>query len=101
MNQILLPLEQLPRGESALIRRIHGHPDFVHRLKEFGLREGTAVEMFRCGNPCIVRLSGHKVCLRPDAMLNVLVEPIAAKHIHHAAVAQRSPAKDEKLLAAS
>ena len=33
--------------------------------------------MFRAGNPCIIRLAGHKVCLRADDLLHVLVEPAA------------------------
>jgi hypothetical protein len=34
--------------------------------------------MFRPGNPCIIRLAGHKVCLRGDDRLHVMVEPTAA-----------------------
>jgi hypothetical protein len=32
--------------------------------------------MFRRGSPCIVRLAGGKVCLRPHARLRILVEPV-------------------------
>jgi len=71
----LIPLHQLPAGQSACISRILGQPDQVHRLQEFGLRGGTKIEMFRPGNPCIIRLAGSKVCLRADDLLRVLVEP--------------------------
>jgi ferrous iron transport protein A len=74
----LVPLRQLPAGHRAQIARILGHPDHVHRLEEFGLRGGATIEMFRPGNPCIIRLAGNKVCLRSDDILNVLVEPVAA-----------------------
>ena len=74
----VIPLRQLPPGESAVIARVLGHPDHVHRLEEFGLRGGIKIEMFRAGNPCIVRLAGNKICLRADDLLHVLVEPIAA-----------------------
>lgn len=57
--------------------RILGHPDHVHRLEEFGLRRGIKIEMFRPGNPCIIRLAGNKVCLRDDSLLRVMVEPLA------------------------
>ena len=73
-----IPLRSLPAGHSALITHIFGHPDHIHRLEEFGLRGGTKIEMFRPGNPCILRLAGNKVCLRADDLLSVLVEPTAA-----------------------
>lgn len=71
----VIPLKHLAVGHSARINRVLGHPDHVHHLAEFGLRGGTKVEMFRRGNPCIIRLAGNKVCLRADDLLNVLVEP--------------------------
>lgn len=73
-----IPLHHLSAGQSARVVDILGHPDHVHRLKEFGLRGGTEIEMFRTGNPCIIRLAGHKVCLRGDDRLHVMVEPSAA-----------------------
>jgi Fe2+ transport system protein FeoA len=72
-----IPLKQLLVGQSARIARVLGHPDQVHQLAEFGLRGGTKIEMFRRGNPCIIRLAGSKVCLRADDLLSVLVEPAA------------------------
>ena len=72
-----IPLEKLRAGERARISRIHGNPDHVHRLEEFGLRGGTCIEMFRPGNPCILRMAGNKICLRADAMLSISVEPLA------------------------
>jgi ferrous iron transport protein A len=73
-----IPLCRLPAGHFAKIVDILGNPDHVHRLREFGLRGGMKIEMFRPGNPCIIRLAGNKVCLRSDDRLNVLVEPTAA-----------------------
>ena len=61
-----IPLEHLQRGQTACISRVAGHPDHVLRLEEFGLRGGARIEMFRPGSPCIVRLAGNKLCLRPD-----------------------------------
>jgi ferrous iron transport protein A len=72
---VSVPLKHLPAGQSACIRSVTGHPDHVHRLEELGLRSGTKIEMFRQGNPCIVRLACSKVCLRTDDLLHVLVEP--------------------------
>ncbi len=73
-----ISIRRLSVGQSALIHKIQGHPDHIHRLEEIGLRGGSRIEMFRPGNPCIILLAGSKICLRADAMLDVLVEPIAA-----------------------
>jgi Fe2+ transport system protein FeoA len=71
------PLQHLAAGQAGCIRRLIGLPDDVRRLEEFGLRPGARVEMFRPGNPCIVRLGGSKVCLRANDLLHILVEPIS------------------------
>lgn len=74
----MVSLSRLAAGQSARVSRILGQPDHVHRLEEFGLRCGSQIEMFRPGNPCIVRLAGNKVCLRLDDLLDVLVQPLGA-----------------------
>ena len=70
-----IPLSSLHAGQSALISRIAGQPDHIHRLEEFGLRGGTRIQMFSPGNPCILRMAVGKVCFRTDDVLNVFVEP--------------------------
>ncbi len=71
----VIPLALLRQGQSAYVSRISGHADHVHRLEEFGLRGGAKIEMFRPGNPCIIRMAGNKVCLRSDDLVQVLVQP--------------------------
>jgi ferrous iron transport protein A len=71
-----IPLRQLEAGQSAHISAIVGHPDHVHRLEEFGLRGGMQIEMFRPGNPCILRMAGNKFCLRADDLLDIQVTPL-------------------------
>jgi len=71
----LVPLSRLRTGQSAVIGRIVGRAEDVHRLEEFGFRHGTPVEVFRQGIPCILRLAGGKVCLRADRSLKILVVP--------------------------
>lgn len=71
----VVPLQCLRAGQLAQVSRLVGAPDQVHRLQEFGLRKGTRLQMFRPGNPCILRLAGQKVCLRSDDSLSVLVHP--------------------------
>jgi ferrous iron transport protein A len=68
-------LQELAPRQTACIRRLVGRADNVRRMEEFGLRPGVRVEMFRPGNPCIVRLGGCKLCLRADDLLHILVEP--------------------------
>jgi len=68
-------LNELTLGQSGHISRIEGRPDRVHQLEEFGLCSGTQVQMFRRGNPCIIRVSGNKVCVRADQLARVLVKP--------------------------
>jgi len=72
----IVPLSDLTAGQAAYVEQILGHVDDVHRLHEFGLRDGTEIQMFRPGNPCIIRMAGNKICLRADQLLNVLVRPM-------------------------
>lgn len=72
-----IPLGRLRSGQSAIVSRIVGRAEDVHRLEEFGLRDGIRVEMFRQGNPCILRLMGGKVCLRANRSLEIFVAPTA------------------------
>ena len=71
----VIPLSKMKIGQSAHVSEVVGKLDHVHRLEELGLRHGTEVEMFRPGNPCIVRMAGNKVCIRADRRLNVFVKP--------------------------
>jgi Fe2+ transport system protein FeoA len=73
----LLPLRFLTPGQSAQIGQIMGDPDEVHRLNELGLCNGSTVEMVQSGSPCIIRMSGHKLCFRQNEALNVLVRTVA------------------------
>jgi ferrous iron transport protein A len=69
----LLPLQMLPVGQVASIDQVLGDSDSIHRLEEMGLRVGDDVEMVQSGTPCIVRLRGHKLCLRDGNLFQVLV----------------------------
>lgn len=73
-----IPLNRLLPGQAAFVSRISGRPDHVHRLEEFGLRGGVRIEMFRPGDPCIIRMAGNKVCIRAAGILEVLVQPADA-----------------------
>lgn len=74
----LVPLRCLTPGQTAEVGQIMGDPHQVHRLHELGLHHGTTVEMVQSGSPCIIRMSGHKLCFRHNDALNVFVRPGAA-----------------------
>lgn len=78
MVNSVISLNDLLPGQLAQISQITGRSDRVHQLEEFGLRNGTQVQMFRTGNPCILRVAGNKVCLRADDLLHVMVRPAQA-----------------------
>jgi len=69
----LIPMNLLRAGQSAEVSQIQGPIEHVHRLEEFGLCRGAMIQMFRPGNPCIVRMAGNKFCLRSDDLLQILV----------------------------
>jgi len=71
MVDSVIRLKDLLPGQIADVFRVEGQSDHVHRLEEFGLGRGTRLEMFRAGNPCIVRMAGNKVCLRLDRALEI------------------------------
>lgn len=74
----LISIRKLAAGQTARIARVVGPPEDVHRLEELGLRGGTFIQMFRQGDPCILRLEGGKVCLRAGKQIEVLVTPSLA-----------------------
>lgn len=70
----LLPLSLLHSGATGIVRQVFGAADHVHRLEEMGLRDGVHVEVVQSGQPCIIRISGHKLCFRDDDATRVMVE---------------------------
>lgn len=68
-----IPLQLLASGERACIAQIAGETQLRQRLHEMGLAEGETLEVVQPGSPCIVRLNGHKLCLRAEDILRVLV----------------------------
>jgi ferrous iron transport protein A len=73
MVDAVILIRQLEAGQRARVEGLVGDDDYVHRLEEFGLRSGTYLEVFRSGNPCILKTAGGKLCLRSDDLLDILV----------------------------
>lgn len=68
-----VPLHMLSPGDTAHVAHISGETELRRRLHEMGLAEGQRVEVLQTGSPCILRLNGHKLCLRAEDLLRVLV----------------------------
>lgn len=68
-----IPLQMLASGDAAHVALIAGEAELRQRLHEMGLAEGHRVEVLQAGSPCILRLNGHKLCLRAEDLLRVLV----------------------------
>jgi Fe2+ transport system protein FeoA len=73
-----MPLVALASGETGIVEEVLGEPATVVRLQELGLRTGQQVEVVQAGSPCIVRVSGHKLCFRDGEACDVLIrlEPV-------------------------
>lgn len=71
----LVSLRSLSIGQMAEVGQITGDPQHVHRLLELGFRRGSTIEMIQPGSPCVIRLSGQKLCFRHNGAVNVLVRP--------------------------
>jgi Fe2+ transport system protein FeoA len=70
-----IPLTVLRRGEVAEVYELTGPPEQIRQLEELGLRRGMRLEMLQAGSPCIIRVSGSKLCFRNDEAVRVLVRP--------------------------
>lgn len=73
-NDLIL-LGLLAAGQTAVVESVLGASDDIHRLREIGLRDGVTVQMLQPGNPCLLRLDGHKLGVRSEALATVLVRP--------------------------
>lgn len=69
----IVPLELMAVGEVGHVVQVDGSADLVHRLAEMGLREKARVQMIQPGSPCIVSVNEHRLTLRGDDNLEVLI----------------------------
>ena len=76
-----IPLQMLKVGQQGRVGQLLGQRAQVQRLMELGFREGELIEVLQAGAPCIVQLSGTKLCFRQADALSVLVEPIGEESV--------------------
>jgi Fe2+ transport system protein FeoA len=74
---VLLPLELLNTGEWADVADVSGEPAWVCRMAELGLRAGCRFQVLQAGSPCLLRVGGGRLSLRPDDRLQILVRPVS------------------------
>jgi ferrous iron transport protein A len=74
---MLMPLDMLKVGEWADVADVSGDPAWVGRLAELGIRTGSRLCVVQHGSPCLLQLSGCKVCLRGTEASQILVSPVA------------------------
>jgi len=70
-------LNNLLAGQHAIISRVTGLPEDVHRLEEFGFIKGRGVVMVQPSKTmCIVKMGSSKVCVRTNDKVHILVSVI-------------------------
>jgi ferrous iron transport protein A len=70
----VIPLEFMESGESGHVHEIDGAEPMVHRLSEMGISKGVAIQMIQAGSPCILGVGNHRLSLRIDETVQILVE---------------------------
>ncbi len=75
---MLLPLDMLSAGERAEVADVSGDPSWVGRLAELGIREGCKLQVLQPGSPCLLDISGCRLCIRGCDSSQILVRPVSA-----------------------
>jgi ferrous iron transport protein A len=75
---MLMPLDMLQAGEWAEVEEVTGQQDWVGRLAELGIRQGSRVQVVQPGSPCLLNVAGCKLCLRGSECSQILVRPVSA-----------------------
>lgn len=74
---MLMPLDFLGAGDVADVADVSGDPCWVGRLAELGIREGCRLQVLQPGSPCLLDVSGCRLCLRGGDSSQILVRPVA------------------------
>jgi ferrous iron transport protein A len=75
----VLPLCQLPAGESGCVRQLAGTPQFCQRVRELGFGESAVVTKIGGRGPFLCAVNGNRIALNHDAAKNILVEHYARR----------------------
>lgn len=70
----ILPLCQLPPGETGRVRELAGNAQFCQRVRELGFGESAMVTKIGGRGPFVCAVNGNRIALNHDAAKNILVE---------------------------
>jgi Fe2+ transport system protein FeoA len=73
---MLMPLDMLQAGEWGEVEEVTGEPGWIGRLAELGIRQGCRLRVVQPGSPCLLHVSGCKLCLRGGECSKILVRPV-------------------------
>jgi len=71
-----MPLDCLRSGEWGEVAEVSGDGPWVSRMAELGIRSGMRLQMLQTGVPCLLNVDGCRLCLRGDAICQILVRPV-------------------------
>jgi len=72
-------LDQIPKGESALVLAVIGEDPIARRLGDLGIRKGVQIEVLRrapMGDPTVYELCSYQLCLRRSETARVRVRAL-------------------------
>lgn len=72
-------LNELRPGEKGKVLRVVGERDFLRRLRDMGLVNGSVIEVERVaplGDPVEVRIRGYHLALRKEEAAGIQVDSI-------------------------
>jgi ferrous iron transport protein A len=72
-----MPLECLAPGDCAVVEDVQGEPHWVGRMAELGIRNGCQLQVLQPGSPCLLQISGCRLCLRGADGCHILVRPVS------------------------
>jgi ferrous iron transport protein A len=75
----LLPLCQLPAGQTGRVRELTGQAQFCQQVREMGFGESAFVTKISGAGPFICAVNGNRIALSHDAAKAILVEPIGGR----------------------
>ena len=70
-----ISLDQLPRGERAIVNTNGLAPDEGDMLSAMGLREGSEILVCRAGSPCIVQVEATRLGISKRMAQRILATP--------------------------
>lgn len=73
-------LDQIPKGETALVLDVLGDDPIARRLGDLGVRKGVEIEVLRrapMGDPTVFELCSYQLCLRRSESARVKVRTLA------------------------